>query len=219
MDHISRWIRHRHEQNARLKKEHSRSHPRSAPPSPALEAALSQVAAVERVISSIDSRLTAQAALQCKAYARSLLNFEKRIYELRNSNAADAKVELQGHYEHIHEIYAALDEPDGMEGVSTMVLMPSLEQQIREHESLGRWTSAQSCWEVQIQESQDDLSLHLGLLRCLRNLGHYGSYLNPLISSLAAHADRCCSFPCILQTRFEPISEALSVVVRNGRTL
>jgi serine/threonine-protein kinase ATR len=75
----------------------------------------------------------AKAALECKANARSLMNFEQII-----------------------------------------LVVPSLEHQIRQHESTGRWTSAQSCWEVRLQQSPDNLDFHLGLLRCLRNLGHYG---------------------------------------------
>jgi serine/threonine-protein kinase ATR len=109
--------------------------------------------------------------LQSKAYARSLRNFEQRITVLRSDRR---KPDLQLYYEQLHQIYAEIEEPDGMEGVSTFVISPSLEYQIREHESTGRWTSAQSCWEVRLQQSPDDVSLHVGLLRCLRNLGHYG---------------------------------------------
>lgn len=127
----------------------------------------------------------AKAALQCKAYARSLMNFERQIVDLRDSKSGSE--DLPDYYERLHEIYAHLDEPDGMEGVSTLILSPSLEHQIRQHESTGRWTSAQSCWEVRLQQSPDNLEFHLGLLRCLRNLGHYGksfldSYLNYLNS-------------------------------------
>ncbi len=81
---------------------------------------------------------------------------------------------MQEYYEHLHELYSALDEPDGMEGISTKVIAPNLEHQIREHETVGRWASAQSCWELALQRNPDDLNHHLGLLRCLRNIGHYG---------------------------------------------
>ena len=114
----------------------------------------------------------AKAALQCKAYARALMCFEQQLVAMRAVKSAEvAKVAV---YETMHEIYAQLDEPDGMEGISTLILTPSLDHQIREHESTGRWTSAQSCWEVRLQHSPGDLKSHLGLLRCLRNLGHYG---------------------------------------------
>ncbi len=75
-----------------------------------------------------------------------------------------------------YPLYAELDEPDGMAGISTKVLSPSLEHQIREHESTGRWTAAQSCWEVRLQQEPDNIEPHIGLMRCLKNLGHYGMF-------------------------------------------
>ena len=131
-----------------------------------------QLTRVDSILSTIDQNLMARAAFQCKAYARSLMNFEQQI--LSYQQQANNHSNLQNYYEMVHEIYSHLDEPDGMEGVSTLLLSPSMEHQIREHESTGKWTAAQSCWEVRLQHSPDKLDFHLGLLRCLRNLGHYG---------------------------------------------
>ena len=120
---------------------------------------------------------------RCDAYARALLHFEYRIRAMRPQPSET----LQPYYETMHEIYASLDDPDGMEGISTMVLAPSLEHQIREHESTGRWTNAQSCWEVELQQRPDDVRLHVGLLRCLRNLGHYDTLRTHIRGVLAVH--------------------------------
>lgn len=130
------------------------------------------------MLSSVDHELMAKAAFECKAYARSLMNFERQILTREERGVPRDNVELQTYYDRLHEIYAHLDEPDGMEGITTKVLAPSLEHQIRQHESTGRWTSAQSCWEVRLQNSPDNMECHLGLLRCLRNLGHYGRLPN-----------------------------------------
>ncbi len=108
------------------------------------------------------------------------MDFEQQIVTL-SVNEKSGEADLPAYYEKLHEIYAHLDEPDGMEGISTLILAPTLEHQIREHESTGRWTSAQSCWELRLQESPDNVDFHLGLLRCLRNLGHYGKKLRELI--------------------------------------
>lgn len=171
-DHVSVWTRtrtqRRQKQSRRLQGE--------------TDAA---VARVGSLMSTISQELMAIASLKCRAYARSLLNFEQRIRTLRDQGKGDD--DLQEHYENMHLIYANLDEPDGMEGISTRVVSPSLEHQIREHESTGRWTSAQSCWEVKIQEKPDDLDLHLGLLRCLRNLGHYDTMRTHVRGVLAVH--------------------------------
>ncbi|KAI0032945.1 hypothetical protein K488DRAFT_78188 [Vararia minispora EC-137] len=126
---------------------------------------------VDSVISSIDQNLVAKAAFECKAYARSLMSFERHVTTLRERSAHQR--DLQVCYERIHEIYSNIDEPDGMVGISSIIIQPSLEHQIREHESNGQWTSAQSCWELSLRQSPHNLECHKGLLQCLRHLGHY----------------------------------------------
>ncbi|EMD40504.1 hypothetical protein CERSUDRAFT_44292 [Gelatoporia subvermispora B] len=165
LDHLNQWARAVRQEMNKKKSESKRSRTNH------VSEAEEQLLRIDSVLSSIDQGLMAQAALQCKAYARSLMNFEQQVVMLKENDSSSSQ--LQGHYERLHEIYAHLDEPDGMEGISTLILSPSLEHQIREHESTGRWTSAQSCWEVRLQQSPDKLEFHLGLLRCLRNLGHY----------------------------------------------
>lgn len=180
MDHLSRWLQ---EQRVRLRQEsRSRKDSLSSRTDRGSGLIRGQLDIVDKLISDIDPELTAQAALQSKAYARSLRSFEQRITHIKTQHKRKDQ-DLQVYYEHLHSIYADLDEPDGMEGVSSRVLEPSLEHQIREHESVGRWTSAQSCWEVKLQQSPDEVSLHIGLLRCLRSLGHYGELVTCGLSS------------------------------------
>ncbi|KAF8214176.1 hypothetical protein K438DRAFT_1902229 [Mycena galopus ATCC 62051] len=165
LDHLNKWVRIVRQELTVKKHEHKRSRNAGAHQ---LE---EQLMRVDSILSSINENLMAKAALKCKAYARSLMNFERQIVTLREQSPQNK--DLNAYYERLHEIYAHIDQPDGMEGVSTLILSPSLEHQIRQHESTGRWTSAQSCWEVRLQQSPDNLDFHLGLLRCLRNLGHY----------------------------------------------
>jgi serine/threonine-protein kinase ATR len=127
---------------------------------------------IDSVLTSVDEGLVADAAYECKSYARALMSLENHIRLKRDREAPEN--ELQPLYDRLHHIYCHMDEPDGMEGISISVLEPSLEHQIRHHESMGSWTSAQSCWEVRLQREPDKIEYHLGLLRCLRNLGHYG---------------------------------------------
>ncbi|KAA1466566.1 hypothetical protein DENSPDRAFT_811680 [Dentipellis sp. KUC8613] len=166
LDHLNKWVRLvRQEMNGKkAETKRSRSHA-------GFSDIEEQLMRVDSVLSNIDQDLMAKAAFKCKAYARALMSFERHIGTLQDRNAGNA--EIQQCYERLHEIYANLDEPDGMEGVSTLILAPTLEHQIRQHESTGRWTSAQSCWELRLQQSPDNLDYHIGLLRCLRNLGHY----------------------------------------------
>lgn len=135
---------------------------------------------VESLMTNIDHSLMAQAAFKCKQYARALMSLEQRVQAMRRNANIDEAL-LQVDYDKMHELYANLDEPDGMNGISSMVLSPTLEHQIREHESTGRWTSAQSCWEVSLQQNPDNLNSQIGLLRCLRNLGHYDTLRTHLV--------------------------------------
>ena len=184
MDHLGKWLRlFRANIESERQQKHQHRHGQQYAPDPRPH---SHIVIVERVLGSVETELLANAALQSKAYARSLFNFEQRIIKLQERGNAPA---LYAYYERLHEIYADLDEPDGMEGVSMYVMSPSLEYQIREHESTGRWTSAQSCWEVRLQQSPDDLSLHQGLLRCLRNLGHYDTLRTHIRGVLSRRPD------------------------------
>lgn len=171
LEHLNNWVRAIRQGIAQKKPDTRRSRTSSA--TAPME---NQLLCMDSILSSIDRDLLANAALKCKAYALSLMNFEQQVLALRNREPSASLMndQPQVYYERLHEIYAHLDEPDGMEGVSTLIMSPSLEHQIRQHESTGRWTSAQSCWEVRLQQSPDELDYHLGLLRCLRNLGHYG---------------------------------------------
>ncbi|KAH9464248.1 hypothetical protein Pst134EB_003780 [Puccinia striiformis f. sp. tritici] len=194
MDHFSRWIRDRQADkgsadNAGSRRRDSRS-----------DAAMIRV---KSIITQISPELIASAALYCKDHARALLNIEQQILKLEGGQVASGQSlivdestdnispqeQLQKYYEKAHEIYAAVDEPDGMEGISAKITAPSIPHQIREHESTGRWTSAQSCWEVQLQRHPDELRSHLGLLRCLRNLGHYDSLRAHIVGVLQSHPD------------------------------
>lgn len=169
LDHVGHWMRRM----------------RLVPPRAAKRSRLRDALQdVQAIMDELSPDLLAQASLQCDAYARALLHFEYRIRAVRQQQSSDT---LQSYYETMHEIYASLDDPDGMEGISTKVLSPSLEHQIREHESTGRWTDAQSCWEVELQRRPDDVRLHVGLLRCLRNLGHYDTLRTHIRGVLAVH--------------------------------
>ena len=172
MDHLNKWVRLVRQEVTGKKPEGGTRRSRVYGDDE-MEQRLSRV---DSILSSIPRELVARAALQCKAFARSLMSFEGQIFDLKANEPTEA--DLQPYYEHLHEIYANLDEPDGMEGISSLVMSPSLEHKIRQHESTGRWTSAQSCWEVKLQGNSNNLDYHIGLLRCLRNLGHYGQHFH-----------------------------------------
>ncbi|CAE6465638.1 unnamed protein product [Rhizoctonia solani] len=187
MDQLNRWIRNKNQEAVRKRAELRRGRNQARDPTghPAIVTLEYQRAKVESLLSTIDNELLSNAAFRCRAFARSLMSFEKEIVSKREKGKTEQ--ELQPLYERLHEIYANLDEPDGMEGVSKLVISPSLEQQIRGHEMTGRWTSAQSCWEIQLQQEPNNLEPHIGLLRCLRNLGHHDAMKTHIHGLLSNH--------------------------------
>ena len=167
-DHLTVWVRSRR-QNLSNQADKARRDGRVLDDlDPEIDSA---ILAVEQFLSNLPQKLMSDASYSCGAYARALLHFEQHIRLQRDTMGKEA---LQPLYAHMQRIYAHLDEPDGMEGISTLLLSPALEQQILEHESSGNWTDAQTCYELAIQQDPNNIQYQLGLLNCLANLGHLG---------------------------------------------
>jgi serine/threonine-protein kinase ATR len=114
----------------------------------------------------------AEASFKCKAFAQALLNIESHV---RAKRAQLTTIDLQSIYKRIHQIYSELEISDAMEGIYSMFERPGLEEQILENESTGHWTSAQTCYEIGLQTSPQSTELRVGLVSCLKNLGHFGN--------------------------------------------
>jgi serine/threonine-protein kinase ATR len=71
-------------------------------------------------------------------------------------------------------IYAQIDEPDSIEGISAHLQVLNSDQQIMEHRKAGRWTAAQSWYEITLADRPDDTETQINLLTCLKESGQYG---------------------------------------------
>ena len=80
LDHLSKWARLTRKDVGEKKNDAKRA--RSSRPG-----AGQQLTRVDSVLSSIDQDLMAKAAFQCKAYARSLMSFERHLASLQERNA------------------------------------------------------------------------------------------------------------------------------------
>lgn len=76
-------------------------------------------------------------------------------------------------------MYVALDEPDGVAGVSAIrTRESSFQEQILEHEIKGQLNQAFDCYENVVATEPDNISHHQGLLRCLMELDKANTALN-----------------------------------------
>ncbi|XMA19178.1 hypothetical protein WAI453_011969 [Rhynchosporium graminicola] len=135
---------------------------------------------VKSVLDVIPPELISRRAVECKSYSRALFYWEQHIRDVRQkekgqaTNAAATTAQLQ----HLQDIYTQIDEPDGIEGFSAHLHVLDIDQQILGHRKAGRWTAAQSWYEIQLAEKPEDVDVQLNLLTCLKESGQHDVLLN-----------------------------------------
>ncbi|KAI9105925.1 hypothetical protein DFS34DRAFT_36356 [Phlyctochytrium arcticum] len=170
MDHLSQWVHIRRQDDARKRIALARKQNRYLNVEESVPEKNPSITEVEDFLIKIPQKSLAESSLSCRAYARALLHYEQHIRHVQSTQPEKA---LQPLYAQLQQIYAHLDEQDGLEGVSKKFVAPTLDQQILEHQSAGRWTAAQTCFEMLLQQAPEKLEHHIGLINCLKNLGHY----------------------------------------------
>lgn len=140
---------------------------RDSPPDPAQ---------LQERLDAIPADLLARRAIECKQYARALFHLEPHILHLQEQEQkGNADTEnLQQALNSLQHVYAEIDEPDGLEGVSANLRVIDLNQQILSHRKAGRWTRAQTWCEVQLAEDPANVDVQLDLLTCLKESGQHG---------------------------------------------
>lgn len=79
-------------------------------------------------------------------------------------------------FERLQDIYANIDDPDGLEGISTHLQNLDMYEQILSHKKAGRWMAAQTWYEMRLAESPNDVNIQVELLNCLKQAGQYGTF-------------------------------------------
>lgn len=136
-----------------------------------LASAAAQISSIEQVLEQIAPDVLAQRALECRSYSRALFHWEQHI---RKSTEEDVQAELQ----RLQDIYAQIDEPDGIEGISTRMHVLDIDQQILEHKKAGRWTAAQGWYEMELVANPDNTDAQKNLMECLKEIGQYDALIH-----------------------------------------
>jgi serine/threonine-protein kinase ATR len=131
------------------------------------------IGSVEYVIGRLDPELISQRAVDCNEYARALFFLEPHI-EKREKKAE--KEENERILQALQNIYTQIDDPDGLEGVSAHFQHVTLDQQALNHRKAGRWTAAQTWYEIRLAENPEDADIQLDLLTCLKESGQHGQF-------------------------------------------
>ncbi len=140
--------------------------------------AIKQISRVEGILQIIPAEVISRRAVECGSYARALFHWEQYYRQLKQvkteSNAPfSEKDEL---LQHLQMIYAHIDEPDSIEGISAHLQVLNPEQQIIEDRKAGRWTAAQTWYEIALAEKPNNVETQINLLTCLKESGQYGQF-------------------------------------------
>jgi serine/threonine-protein kinase ATR len=127
---------------------------------------------VAKLLAMIPPEVISRRAVECESYSRALFHWEQHIRQVRDisSQLPDDPSLLQ----RLQDIYTQIDEPDGIEGISAYLHVLDVDQQILGHRKAGRWTAAQSWYEIKLAEDPEDIDVQANLLYCLKESGQHG---------------------------------------------
>lgn len=165
LDYLARWVQ---------EKQSNVNHAKEIKPSD-LKNAKQAIQKVNSVIRMIPSDVISRRAAECRSYSRALFYWEQHVRHVRN---IDMSLETNTSLlQRLQDIYTQIDEPDGIEGISAHLHVLDIDQQILAHRKAGRWTAAQSWYEIKLAEDPDNVEVQLNLLTCLKESGQHGRFL------------------------------------------
>ncbi|KAK5172495.1 hypothetical protein LTR04_000014, partial [Oleoguttula sp. CCFEE 6159] len=182
LDYLSRWMQEKNKELAHMRNVAARMG--QSPPELEELTLVKQISSVERVLSGIPAEVIARRAVECGSYARALFHWEQYVRQQKKiaSDRGEAANE-EFLYQRLQDIYTQIDEPDGIEGISTHLHVLDPDQQVLDHRKAGRWTAAQSWYELELATKPDDVDAQMNLLTCLRESGQFNALLKYVESS------------------------------------
>ncbi|RVD85244.1 uncharacterized protein DFL_003570 [Arthrobotrys flagrans] len=181
VDHMSKWIREKRRYNSSAAIHMARQLSRQAPES-IDQGPDSSIASVEDLLSKLPPKLIGERSIQCQSYSRALFYWEQYMRKCRTE-----QTNMEALYTQMQSIYSEIDEPDGIEGISTKLSVVNIEQQILEHRKAGRWLAVQSWYEHLLKEKPTDTDLQYGLLSSLKESGQHETLLVHMEPILSLH--------------------------------
>ncbi|GLA55219.1 serine/threonine-protein kinase M1 [Aspergillus niger] len=179
LDYLSRWLQGKKKQINGLR---NHSHPsnrahKGASRDALLDTYYSQAKAVEILLSSIPPEVISKRAVECKSFSRALFHWEQYIRQWKNQHSKQGGAVVEPLYQRLQDIYSRIDEPDGIEGISSHLHVLNIDQQVLEHRKAGRWATAQSWYELQLEKEPNNSEAQWNLLACLKESGQQDAIL------------------------------------------
>lgn len=179
LDYLSRWLQGKKKQLSGHISQTSRTLKDTSPDSLAVTY-LSHIKAVESLLTSIPPEVISKRAVECKSFSRALFHWEQYIRQCRNQTDKQERTNTEPLYQRLQDIYSQIDEPDGIEGISAHLHVLNIDQQVLEHRKAGRWATAQSWYELQLEKEPENNDAQWNLLTCLKESGQQGIVLSTI---------------------------------------
>ncbi|KAG8631884.1 hypothetical protein KVT40_001024 [Elsinoe batatas] len=168
LDYLTRWAQEKKRAQALMRIQLQRAG--HSPDETEEEVAMAQISSIERLVESIPANIITTRAIECGSYTRALFHWENHIREEQQRSGLDASTR-DGMYLRLQSIYSEIDEPDGLDGIAAQMNILTPEQQAWQHLQAGRWTAAQSWYEIELMDKPDDRETQANLLVCLQQSG------------------------------------------------
>lgn len=134
-----------------------------------------QIKSVEALLASIPPEIISKRAVECKSFSRALFHWEQYIRKCKTTQAdSQERPSTEQLYQRLQDIYSQIDEPDGIEGISSQLSALDIDQQVLEHRKAGRWATAQSWYELQLEKEPNNVEAQWNLITCLKESGQQG---------------------------------------------
>jgi serine/threonine-protein kinase ATR len=171
LDYLSRWLQGKKKQCAALAANGQSNRPHG---DASLSLYSTRIKNVEQLLSSIPPEIISKRAVECKSFSRALFHWEQYIRQCKAIPEKENLTDFESLYQRLQDIYTQIDEPDGIEGISSQLHVSNVDQQVLEHRKTGRWVAAQSWYELELNTEKDNSEIQWHLLTCLRESGRQG---------------------------------------------
>ncbi|EAU37733.1 hypothetical protein ATEG_02771 [Aspergillus terreus NIH2624] len=173
LDYLSRWLQGKKKQ---LNSSRHRAQ-RETSGSLVQDTYLAHIKAVESLLASIPAEIISKRAVECKSFSRALFHWEQYIRQYKIQSRKQTNANMEPLYQRLQDIYSQIDEPDGIEGISANLHVLNIDQQVLEHRKAGRWATAQSWYELQLEKEPNNSDAQWNLFTCLKESGQQEAIL------------------------------------------
>lgn len=114
---------------------------------------------IDKVLAEIPAKLMAQRALESGAYPRAIRYYEQQMHEERDSELSVLQ--------NLRHMYGTMQDIDSLEGISALMPVLSIEQQVLEYRATSQWDAALACYNA-LPTNEETMT---ATLECLHHSG------------------------------------------------